>query len=239
MNKILFFITACCLLAGLGGCEQKIDTWSGDNVAYIDMTADSTIVSFAYMDADIDTVKVRVNVMGEVREDQARYVKINLRETNAIAGQDYETLAETYEVESGQTYCTIPVIVKRPADRSEKQLEIALAENEYFRLHYPEDVLTSGSAVTFSRTTHRIIFHNFMKEPPATWNEYYLGKFSALKYETICGVMEISRPQFLSYSYMSFGRLRFIATYMKEWLDQNPTEDEDGNDMRMGDYLYI
>ena len=54
-----------------------------------------------------------------------------------------------------------------------------------------------------------------MKEPPATWNEYYFGNFTVKKFETICEVMEISRDQFFSYSYMSFGKIRFIASYMK------------------------
>ena len=43
MNKIIFFIFSC-LIFGLSGCEQKIDTWSGKDVAYVDMEADSTLV---------------------------------------------------------------------------------------------------------------------------------------------------------------------------------------------------
>ena len=38
MNKIIFFIFSC-LIFGLSGCEQKIDTWSGKDVAYVDMEA--------------------------------------------------------------------------------------------------------------------------------------------------------------------------------------------------------
>lgn len=239
MNKILFFIAGCCLMAGLGGCEQKIDTWSGEDVVYVDMDADSTVVSFAYMDANVDTVHVRVAVMGDVVEGAARYVKVNVKGTNVTMGQDCDALEEAYEVEGGNTFCTIPVVVKRPADQLEKELVIELVENEYFHLYYLEDVLTSGSAMLFAKTKHRVIFHNLMKEPPATWNEYYFGKFTVKKYEKICEVMEISREQFLSYSYMTFGRLRFIAPFMKDWLERNPVEDEGGSDMRMGDYLYV
>ncbi len=239
MNKIIFFITIYCLMIGLSGCEQEIDTWSGADVAYMDMEADSTIVAFAYLDADVDTVKIRIAVMGETARGGDRYVKMKVKESNAVAGQDYDALEKEYKVEEGNVFCMVPVVVKRPLDRSEKELEIELVENEYFHLHYLEDVLTSGSAVMFAKTKHRILFHSLMKEPPSTWKEYYLGKFSVRKYEKICEVMGISREQFLSYSYMTFGRLRFIAPYMKEWLDQNPVEDEDGNAMRMGDYLYV
>lgn len=58
----------------LSGCEQKIDTWSGKDVAYVDMEADSTLVSFIYINTDVDTVQVRVQVMGNIPEDQPRYV---------------------------------------------------------------------------------------------------------------------------------------------------------------------
>ena len=65
MNKIIFFIFSC-LIFGLSGCEQKIDTWSGKDVAYVDMEADSTLVSFIYINTDVDTVQVRVQVMGNI-----------------------------------------------------------------------------------------------------------------------------------------------------------------------------
>ena len=73
MNKIIFFIFSC-LIFGLSGCEQKIDTWSGKDVAYVDMEADSTLVSFIYINTDVDTVQVRVQVMGNIPEDQPRFV---------------------------------------------------------------------------------------------------------------------------------------------------------------------
>ena len=201
MNKIIFFIFSC-LIFGLSGCEQKIDTWSGKDVAYVDMEADSTLVSFIYINTDVDTVQVRVQVMGNI-------------------------------------FCTIPVVLKRPADQTIKAVEIELMENEYFHLYYLEDVLTSGSDIKYTKTKHRIVFHNIMKEPPATWNEYYFGNFTVKKFETICEVMEISRDQFFSYSYMSFGRIRFIASYMKDYLERFPIPDEDGKNMKMGDSLYV
>lgn len=239
MKKNIVVMAGCCLLLAVTGCEQKIDTWSGENVVYMDMDADSTVVSFAYIDTNVDTVKLRVAVMGEVAEGTARYVKVKVKEKNAVAGQDYEALQDEYEMKDGETYCTIPVVVNRPADQLEKEVEVELQENADFRLHYPEDVLTSGSAIVFTKTKHRVLFHRLMKEAPATWKEYFLGKFSAKKYETICEVMGIARTQFLSFSYMSYGRLRFIATYMKEWLEENPIKEEDGSVMRMGDYLYV
>ena len=78
MNKIIFFIFSC-LIFGLSGCEQKIDTWSGKDVAYVDMEADSTLVSFIYINTDVDTVQVRVQVMGNIPEDQPRYVDVKVK----------------------------------------------------------------------------------------------------------------------------------------------------------------
>ena len=238
MNKIIFFIFSC-LNFGLSGCEQKIDTWSGKDVAYVDMEADSTLVSFIYINTDVDTVQVRVQVMGNIPEDQPRYVDVKVKAENATVGTDYEAIENRYTIEGGNIFCTIPVVLKRPADQTIKAVEIELMENEYFHLYYLEDVLTSGSDIKYTKTKHRIVFHNIMKEPPATWNEYYFGNFTVKKFETICEVMEISRDQFFSYSYMSFGRIRFIASYMKDYLERFPIPDEDGKNMKMGDSLYV
>ena len=54
MNKTILLCLALTCLLSLVGCEQKIDTWSGQNVAYINMEVDSTVVSFAYLDEDVD-----------------------------------------------------------------------------------------------------------------------------------------------------------------------------------------
>ena len=237
-HKIIFFIFSC-LIFGLSGCEQKIDTWSGKDVAYVDMEADSTLVSFIYINTDVDTVQVRVQVMGNIPEDQPRYVDVKVKAENATVGTDYEAIENRYTIEGGNIFCTIPVVLKRPADQTIKAVEIELMENEYFHLYYLEDVLTSGSDIKYTKTKHRIVFHNIMKEPPATWNEYYFGNFTVKKFETICEVMEISRDQFFSYSYMSFGKIRFIASYMKDYLERFPIPDEDGKNMKMGDSLYV
>ena len=127
----------------------------------------------------------------------------------------------------------------KPPKRYTSGSMVLAMENEYFHLYYLEDVLTSGSDIKYTKTKHRIVFHNIMKEPPATWNEYYFGNFTVKKFETICEVMEISRDQFFSYSYMSFGRIRFIASYMKDYLERFPIPDEDGKNMKMGDSLYV
>ena len=237
MNKTILLCLALTCLLSLVGCEQKIDTWSGQNVAYINMEVDSTVVSFAYLDEDVDTVSVEITVMGDVEEGVSRYVEVKLVEKNAMAGEDYETLAERYEVPSGETSCVIPVVVKRPNDESDKEVILELVENNDFHLYYEDDVLTSGSAVVYSKTTHRILFNNVMKEAPNTWNEYYFGTFSPLKFETICTVMEIPRTSFLSASYMGSGRISYIANYMKAYLDEHPIMDGD-KEMRMGDFLY-
>ena len=103
MNKTILLCLALTCLLSLVGCEQKIDTWSGQNVAYINMEVDSTVVSFAYLDEDVDTVSVEIAVMGDVEEGVSRYVEVKLVEKNAMVGEDYETLAERYEVPSGTT----------------------------------------------------------------------------------------------------------------------------------------
>lgn len=228
---------AIAYLFSLVSCEQKIDTWSGTNVAYIKMATDSTVVSFAYLDENIDTVYLGIAIMGNISEKTKRYINVKLQEKDAIVGEDYDALAEQYEVKNNATGCIIPVVIRRPADETNKEIIIELVENSDFHLYYKEDVLTSGSDIIFQKTKHRIIFNNIMKDPPDTWNIYYLGNFSARKFATICDVMQIPRSSFLSPAYMGFGRLNYIANYMKAYLDENPVMDGDA-EMRMGDFLY-
>ena len=80
MNKTILLCLALTCLLSLVGCEHKIDTWSGQNVAYINMEVDSTVVSFAYLDEDVDTVSVEIAVMGDVEEGVSRYVEVKLVE---------------------------------------------------------------------------------------------------------------------------------------------------------------
>ena len=152
MNKTILLCLALTCLLSLVGCEQKIDTWSGQNVAYINMEVDSTVVSFAYLDEDVDTVSVEIAVMGDVEEGVSRYVEVKLVEKNAMVGEDYETLAERYEVPSGTTSCVVPVVVKRPNDESDnKQVteelptEPALLRLGIFRHHISQESLRQDS----------------------------------------------------------------------------------------------
>lgn len=245
MNKWIYLI-GFCLLFGLISCEQDLDTWSGANVAYFDQTVDSTVVSFVYIDSkyQYDTVYIQARVMGEVTDHKSRFIGIKVAETNAIAGEDYVALENSYEVEPGRTFCYIPIyLIRNESLKKEiKEITLELVENHDFKLYYPEDALVSGSDIKYTKITHRIVFHEMMLEPPTTWREYQLGTFTSKKFQTICDVMRISRTQFITPSYMTIGRLNFVASYMKDYLQRmkdagTPVLEEDGTEMKMGDNM--
>lgn len=60
MNKIILLCSTLACLLSLVGCEQEIDTWSGQDVAYINMEVDSTVVSFAYLDEDVVPCRLKL-----------------------------------------------------------------------------------------------------------------------------------------------------------------------------------
>ena len=238
MNKILIIIGICLSFAFIG-CNSDLDTWSGKDVVYLDQTVDSTVVSFAYIDSQykIDTVVLRVNVMGEV-SNEIRYININVTNTNAEAGIDYQPLNDSYEIPAGSVYCEIPVcLIRTEALQKEiKEVKIELLENENFNLLYKEDAPSTGSSIIYNKLSHRIFFHEMILEAPDTWNESWLGIFSAKKFTTICDVMDIPREKFLDNTYMTFGRIQVIARYMDDYLNNlpEPILEDDGKKMTMG-----
>lgn len=239
MNKILIIIGICLSFAFMG-CNSDLDTWSGKDVVYLDQTVDSTVVSFAYIDSqnEIDTVVLRVNIMGEVK-NEIRHVAIEVTEINAEAGIDYQPLNDSYEIPAGSVYCEIPVCLMRTEALQQeiKELKIELVANEDFDLLYKEDVPSSGSTVIYNKLSQRILFHEMILEAPDTWNEYWLGTFSAKKFTTICDVMDIPRENFLDMTYMTFGRIQIIARYMDDYFDSlaEPILEDDGREMTMGE----
>ena len=239
MNKILIII-GICLSCAFIGCNSDLDTWSGKDVVYLDQTVDSTVVSFAYIDSqnEIDTVILRVNIMGEVK-NEIRHVAIKVTEINAEVGIDYQSLNDSYEIPAGSVYCEIPVCLMRTEALQQeiKELKIELVANEDFDLLYKEDVPSSGSTVIYNKLSQRILFHEMILEAPDTWNEYWLGTFSAKKFTTICDVMDIPRENFLDMTYMTFGRIQIIARYMDDYFDSlaEPILEDDGREMTMGE----
>ena len=243
MNKLLFILGITLTLVW-NGCERDLDTWSGKDVVYLEQTVDSTVVSFVYIDSknEYDTVVLQANVMGEVVNSETRYVSVKVTGKNAEAGVDYLPLKERYEIAPGKIFCEIPVCLKRTdALKSEiKEITVELQPNEDFDLLYQEDIPSTGGTVVFSKLSRRILFHEMMLEAPDTWNEYYLGTFSAAKFREICDQMDIPREKFLDRSYMSFGRIQNIKRYMDIYFDRMkalgmPVLEENGSEMTMGE----
>lgn len=166
MKNILCIVT-CLLGAVFASCEQQLDTWSGEDVVYLNQTEDSTIVSFAYIDSKyhFDTVYIQARVMGEVTEEHSRFLSIRVSEGNAVAGVDYEPLQDEYEIEPGKTFAYIPVyLIRHEGLKEVKTLTVELLANEDFSLRYPTDVLTTGTTIQHTKISHRIIFHELMLE---------------------------------------------------------------------------
>ena len=243
MNKIIFFIFSC-LIFGLSGCEQKIDTWSGKDVAYVDMEADSTLVSFIYINTDVDTVQVRVQVMGNIPEDQPRYVDVKVKAENATVGTDYEAIENRYTIEGGNIFCTIPVVLKRPADQTIKAVEIELMENEYFSL--PMDIWRPLELKDYTRENQNVIRHvvgltDEVFEPKA-WTTNYFGPYSKKKMKLLCEMFGLQMADFDNVTEMDMERQRVYAQgldkYLKEMDAKGETVyedrvDKDGNPVKM------
>lgn len=238
MKRFILGILAVCLL---GACQQDLDTYSGVNFIYFDGTSDSTFFSYAYVDGAVqaDTLWPWIRMSGDVT-DYDRQVNVKVAETNCVAGVDYMALPESYTLEKGRTFVAAMVVLLRPESlkTEEKYLILELQENEYFKLMWPAQPVTTSSDKYYSKVRYKIVFSEILNTPPKGWSDTYFGVFSVKKLDKMCSELNMTRLMFDDASYINTRR-EYIATKMVKILNAVPVyEDDHVTLMRMGDMYY-
>lgn len=226
------------------GCQSDFETYSGENVIFMNETTDTTRFSFTYVDGKFEsqTQEIKIKTIGEVC-GYDRVVSIKFTPTKAIEGTDFEPLEKDYFVKAGETTLVIPIVMKRTeALQTEARIiDMELQENEYFKTYYDFGSSDKITWVNTNRLRQTLIFSEFMTQRPSQWDPYVLGTFSPKKFRLICEEMGIAREKFLDSSYMS-ARTSYIGKYMKKFLADEKAAgrtvyEEDGvTEMKMGQY---
>lgn len=237
MRDLLISLLALCLLEA---CQQKLDTYSGENFIYFDQTSDSTFFSYAYVDGNIqnDSLWVWVRMSGQVSNND-RAIRLRVAETNGEEGIDFMPLKDSYTISAGSTVAVILVELLRPEHlkQEERYLVLELMESEDFKLKYPQQAINATSDIKYSKIRYKIVFSEMIDTEPKGWNETYFGKFSIEKLNKMCEELNMTRLMFNDYSYVNL-RKEYIATKMVKVLKENPAYEADGSEMRMGDMYY-
>lgn len=230
------------LLTVAYGCQSEFETYSGENVIFMNQTTDTTRFSFTYVDSKFETQtqEIKIKTIGEVC-DYDRVVNIKFTLTKAVEGTDFEPLEENYFVKAGETTLVIPIVMKRTeALQTEARIiDMELQENEYFKTYYDFGSSDSITWVNTNRLRQTLIFSEFMTQSPSQWNPYILGTFSPKKFKLICEEMGIAREKFLDYSYMG-ARSMYIGKYMNKYfagekaVGRTVYEEDGVTEMKMG-----
>ena len=214
---------------------------------------DSTDFSFAGTNAYYTShvLYAPVLTMGKVVDyDRPFKVVVDMEETTAIEGKDFEIELDSLVIKAGTSKAEVPVRIIRTETLLEKTLKIVLRlqENEHFKCYletYKNTNLYTAKGEQISGVRYVFTF-NEMYTQPNFWKNYaekdYFGEWTAKKYQVVnqvCGLTPIDWQYANSYGYkMQSARLPFFARtvriYLQEQADAgNPVTDSDGKYMQL------
>ena len=214
---------------------------------------DSTDFSFAGTNAYYTrhVLYAPVLTMGKVVDyDRPFKVVVDLEETTAVEGKDFEIELDSLVIKAGTSKAEVPVRIIRTETLLEKTLKIVLRlqENEHFKCYletYKNTNLYTAKGEQISGVRYVFTF-NEMYTQPNFWKNYaekdYFGEWTAKKYQVVnqvCGLTPIDWRYANYYGYkMQSARLPFFARtvriYLQEQADAgNPVTDSDGKYMQL------
>ncbi len=255
MKYLKYIVLSLCLFKLLTGCEQDLDVYSGGSSIYFSMEDDDTLTySWGIVDSDVEeaVLNLRVNLFGKVTDYPRKFTIRVFTEfpdsVRAEEGVHYKEFPLEYEMPPMADHVDIPITLLRDKDQDVSYFEIFLEENEEFDFGYmrwmqPEDSL--GNLLTpYMYDEHRVIKQDEKFPKPSWWGtmEDYVGEWSEVKGITMCDVMEIDRKMFQlpldSDGALTYAKVRFISIQMAEYFYYNPTLDENGVEIEMGEMAY-
>ena len=241
------------LLLGItmSACQQDIDLYEGGSSLYFaENSAGMYEVNWGTLDSDIKkmNVRLRINLMGQVTDYPRKFnIEVISNETDSlhsVAGVDYTPFPLEYELPAMQEHVYIDIEVLR-TDTLKKQARrftVQLVPNDELGndfLEYAE--LQDGTLVAVNDYCTIYMDEEFPR--PWWWwseGEDIFGEWSATKGMLICDIGKIDRVKFQGEidgigDNISVPFLKFVGRKVHLWLQENPTKDEDGEWMEMGE----
>lgn len=258
LRIIQLFITAFAFI----GCEYDVETYSGGSGIYFENNMMSDTVGFSWANY-ADTVKnldikIRIMTIGKA-VDYDRTVKLSSvnhfkEKDQAVVGVDYKPFSYDAVIPSGASFTDLTINLMRNPELlngAPKIFTFRLEENEHFKFYYNrayelERVEESGDTVKYNKyiDTYRTFK---ISEKIARQGWWYftsdvgyknLGLWSIKKSILICDLMKIDRGVWLSGNLVepiTSPYIKYLGRYMHRWLQENPTYEDDGTLMEMGE----
>lgn len=184
MNKIkylLILVVSFCLFS----CEKNEIPFYKDPAALyfadFDKGADSLVFSFTMSAGEEDTLKLRVNLLGNaLTERKAIPLRVVEEESSAIAGVHYKQIEDVY-VDEKTGKCNIPVVLtyEKSMDSEIYVLTLELYKDEFY------DVAYKGKHKVRLMITNQLV-------KPDYWESLlslYFGAYSKVKHQKAIELM--------------------------------------------------
>jgi hypothetical protein len=192
------FVFAIFLL-GQSCKKEKLMTYNANDNIYFNYStgtdpiryADSTVVTFAFNNADVKdtTIRIPVVVTGVVSDHDRTYAIMTDAGTSAVSNTDY-ILPSSFTIAAGKTSDTLLIRLNRTAvlkDTSRVlRLRLKATDNFQTRIQYRSgsyyDISYIAPGDTISVQTFKVIVSDRLEAGPY-WSEYhyYFGEFSEKK----------------------------------------------------------
>ncbi len=248
MKQWTYVLMLCLFMAS---CDEDIDVYQGGSSIYFDNQGFDTLwipwgsVATEEKKMDLD---LRVELFGAVK-DYARKFRIEVvsdvsDSLHAVEGVDYSPIPLEYEMPAWENHTFIPIELLRTDTllKQARRFTIKLLANEDFGFEYMGYRLMPDSSYMMT-DDHVVIYMD--EEFPRPWWWYRIGtpifgEWSRKKGILICDVAGIDREKFQGEldgkdGNLTVGYLKFVGRKVHLWLQDNPTEDENGELMVMGE----
>lgn len=244
------------------GCEQDIATYSGSSGIYFEGKQMNDTIGFSwanYENSEKDmTITVRIMTIGKPT-DYDRPVKLvptehSKAEEQAQEGVDYKPFSYDVVIPAGGSFTDLTIDLMRNPELLtgvSKIFTFRLEENEHFKFYYNrvievKRVEENGDTIKTYRhiDTHRSLKISEKIRQQGWWDGESsigysnLGPWSVKKSILICDLMKIDRQAWFSGDLIApttTAYIKFLGRYMHRWLQENPTYEEDGTLMEMGE----
>lgn len=268
MERLTKYLCMLSVLFMLNGCETDLMDYEGDAGVYFAVqypwpsgAGDSlqweltpvTNVSFFLLDKQDSIIPIRVQITGNAAAYD-RYFKVVVVDTGttAVAGHDFDPVAETQKIAANTHYTDMKIKLYKQADLSgtSRSLMLRLEETPDFRLPlgtwYPWPgqhkwaPSTGAEVVDISAIEHTIYISDVVMEPEG-WFSGLLGKFTVKKFNLMCEMFGLTIDDF-SKTNMNSNRARAFGERFNAYLRAqkeagNEILEDDGTPMTMGTVL--
>lgn len=253
MKQTIHIISVLLCSAAILGCSSEIMTYEGESGIYFAMKRidnsvnsdttynDSSLLPFIVTESADSTFLLKVKIMGPVSHLDRKFIVRLDEQESTVREEDYSPLEPSYTMKAGEIFGVIPITFHRTASLGgqERRMVLELIANEDFAL--PITLWKNSSTEYVNVTRHTVTVSDKYIQLPG-YREPYFGPFSEKKMKLL---LEISGMKLSDFNEpFSYTKAKALGQQLDRYLKEqkalgNTIYEDDGTEMRAGDFIYI